>query len=123
MRKSATASPSQLRHRNAIDVIANLLIAPAMPAALTQYIRFREHGSPLKNSPKRRSAAILRPVTAYFERARHRYAIRDRAMSDFFNRQYNCPASAASMLFYRICARSAFHNEVSTFDMAEGDSE
>ena len=27
------------------------------------------------------------------------------------------------MLFYRICTRSAFHNEVSRFDMAEGDRE
>ena len=27
------------------------------------------------------------------------------------------------MLFYRSCTRSAFHNEVSKFDMAEGDRE
>lgn len=27
------------------------------------------------------------------------------------------------MLFYRGCTRSAFHNEVSRFDMAEGDRE
>jgi len=27
------------------------------------------------------------------------------------------------MLLYRICTRSAFHNEVSRLDMAEGDRE
>ena len=36
---------------------------------------------------------------------------------------YNCPASAASMLFYRSCTRCAFHNEGSMFDLTEGDSE